>query len=121
MPKINTRAIQKLIAAIGILERETRHGYYYRDGIAFASQLIRLIESGKPIELVIADDKPFRFHPDDLRISKSTVTFGGGYQLSLKMIGSDDAEFTAVRLVDDNLGETVPVRMLRVVDECMAA
>lgn len=114
MPKTNTRAISKLLDAHKILKKQGRSADTSA-GQAFALDLIRILETGKPAILTIADET-YPFKPSDVRVSRTRVTIGK-CELGLTTIqdseNGEEGEYATVMLVDEVnlLGETVPVRL----------
>lgn len=113
MPKTNSRAIGKLLEAHKILKKQGRSADTSA-GQAFALDLVRHLETGKPCVLTIGDET-YPFQPCDVRVSKTRVTLGKRELGLTTLQDGDDGEYTVVMLVDEDgdnlLGETVPVRI----------
>ena len=113
MPKTNSRAISKLLDAQKILKKQGRSADTSA-GQAFALDLVRHLETGKPGLLTIGDEThPFK--PCDVRVSRTRVTLGHCELGLTSLQGGSDGDYETVMLVDDVnlLGETVPVRLAK--------
>lgn len=111
MPKTNTRAIGKLLDAHKILKKQGRSADTSA-GQAFALDLVRHLETGKP-GIVTFNGQPHTFKPSDVRVSRTRVSLGN-IEIGLTSLqGGDDGEYEAVvhtNETDQDI-ETVPVRI----------
>lgn len=115
MSKTNARAIAKLLEAQKTLKKLGRSSDT-SVGIAFASDLIRLLEKGKPCEIALGDER-YGFKPCDVRVSRTRVQLGKiNLNLGTLQSGTDE-DYEVTMLVDEVnlLAETVPVRLAQAV------
>ncbi len=113
MPKTNSRAIAKLIDAQKILKKQGRNADTSA-GQAFARDLIRILETGKPAILTMGDDS-YPFKPADVRVSRTRVGIGGFDASLCHLAGGTDGDYELTILVSDvpgaELAETYEVRL----------
>mgnify|MGYP001197651229 CR=1 FL=1 len=111
MPKTNSRAIGKLLEAHKILKKQGRSADTSA-GQAFALDLVRHLETGKP-GIVTYGGKEVAFKPSDVRVSRTRVSLGN-IEIGLTSLqGGEDGEYEAVVIANetDQDRETVPVRI----------
>ena len=114
MPKTNTRAIAKLLEAHKVLKKQGRGNNDTSAGQAFALDLVRHLETGKPGVLKMGDEYVYPFKPADVRVSRTRVSIGKCENLCLGMLQSDEDGGYAVNMLVDEvnlLGETMPLRI----------
>ncbi len=113
MPKTNSRAIAKLIDAQKILKKQGRNADTSA-GQAFARDLVRILETGKPAIVTIGEDR-YPFKPADVRVSRTRVTIGGFDASLCHLVGGTDGDYELTVLVSDvpgaELAETCNVRL----------
>ena len=93
MPKTNSRAISKLLEAHKILKKQGRSADTSA-GQAFALDLVRHLETGKP-GIVTIGEQSYPFKPADVRVSKTRVTLGK-VEIGLTTLqDGEDGEYSA--------------------------
>lgn len=81
---MNVAAIHGLLAAHAAI-RSDDHCIDREASLAFAQDLIRLVEKEKPITVTI-DGRAFEFGCDDIRVEGTTVHFGEANQIDLSYL-----------------------------------
>lgn len=103
MSKFNQRAIAKLLEAQKILRKVGRSADTSA-GQAFAGDLIRLLETGKPITVEISDEGDMvaqaTVKPADVRVSKTTVILGKQEIPLCHLQNGTDGDYELLMLVE---------------------
>lgn len=108
MAKRNTRAIAKLQEAQKIM-RKLGRSQDTTAGMAFAQDLINLLERGKHMEMTFGADN-VTFKPDDVRVSRTRVMVANRMITMCKLVdGNGDKGSYQLGAFDD---ENMPVQPL---------
>lgn len=110
MAKRNTRAIAKLQEAQKVM-RKLGRSQDTTAGMAFAQDLINLLERGKHMEMTFGADN-ITFKPDDVRVSRTRVMISNRMITMCKLVSGNDADDKMTYQLGAFDDENMPVQPL---------